>query len=141
MPPSQLTSPSTTFVRQVPQTPARQSDGISRPLLSAASNSVWPLAAGTLRFSVVRKVATLGIGLALRGARRELDDRTAPLAGLVAIALSPDGRTLITMRNTLAETLEVQAFDHEPDARLQDLQTQVPALEDQRRTAQHLSCP
>src|SRR5215207_7410166 len=29
-------------------------------------------------------VAVIGIGLALRGARRELDDRTAPLAGLVA---------------------------------------------------------
>ncbi len=29
-------------------------------------------------------VAAIGIGLALRGARRELDDRTAPLAGLVA---------------------------------------------------------
>ncbi len=29
-------------------------------------------------------VAVAGIGLALRGARRELDDRTAPLAGLVA---------------------------------------------------------
>ena len=29
-------------------------------------------------------VATVGVGLALRGARRELDDRTAPLAGLVA---------------------------------------------------------
>ena len=29
-------------------------------------------------------VAASGIGLALRGARRELDDRTAPLAGLVA---------------------------------------------------------
>ena len=29
-------------------------------------------------------VAAVGIGLALRGARRELDDRTAPLAGLVA---------------------------------------------------------
>lgn len=29
-------------------------------------------------------VAAAGIGLALRGARRELDDRTAPLAGLVA---------------------------------------------------------
>ncbi|HEY8093208.1 MAG TPA: energy-coupling factor ABC transporter permease, partial [Acidimicrobiales bacterium] len=29
-------------------------------------------------------VAALGVGLALRGARRELDDRTAPLAGLVA---------------------------------------------------------
>lgn len=30
-------------------------------------------------------VATVGVGLALRGARRELDDRTAPLAGLVAL--------------------------------------------------------
>ncbi|MGO4256189.1 energy-coupling factor ABC transporter permease [Marmoricola sp. RAF53] len=29
-------------------------------------------------------VAVVGVGLALRGARRELDDRTAPLAGLVA---------------------------------------------------------
>src|SRR3954452_17275743 len=29
-------------------------------------------------------VALVGVGLALRGARRELDDRTAPLAGLVA---------------------------------------------------------
>lgn len=29
-------------------------------------------------------VAAAGIGLALRGARRELDDRTAPMAGLVA---------------------------------------------------------
>jgi cobalt/nickel transport system permease protein len=29
-------------------------------------------------------VAATGVGLALRGARRELDDRTAPLAGLVA---------------------------------------------------------
>src|SRR6476659_2203361 len=29
-------------------------------------------------------VAALGVGLALRCARRELDDRTAPLAGLVA---------------------------------------------------------
>lgn len=29
-------------------------------------------------------VAVTGVGLALRGARRELDDRTAPLAGLVA---------------------------------------------------------
>src|SRR5919112_1000518 len=29
-------------------------------------------------------IAAVGIGLALRGARRELDDRTAPLAGLVA---------------------------------------------------------
>lgn len=29
-------------------------------------------------------VAAAGVGLALRGARRELDDRTAPLAGLVA---------------------------------------------------------
>src|SRR5690349_9840901 len=29
-------------------------------------------------------VAVIGVGLALRGARRELDDRTAPLAGLVA---------------------------------------------------------
>ena len=29
-------------------------------------------------------VAAVGVGLALRGARRELDDRTAPLAGLVA---------------------------------------------------------
>src|SRR6476659_1312289 len=29
-------------------------------------------------------LAAVGIGLALRGARRELDDRTAPLAGLVA---------------------------------------------------------
>jgi cobalt/nickel transport system permease protein len=29
-------------------------------------------------------VATAGVGLALRGARRELDDRTAPMAGLVA---------------------------------------------------------
>jgi cobalt/nickel transport system permease protein len=30
-------------------------------------------------------VAAGGVGLALRGARRELDDRTAPLAGLVAL--------------------------------------------------------
>jgi cobalt/nickel transport system permease protein len=30
-------------------------------------------------------VAVAGVGLALRGARRELDDRTAPLAGLVAL--------------------------------------------------------
>ena len=30
-------------------------------------------------------VAATGVGLALRGARRELDDRTAPLAGLVAV--------------------------------------------------------
>ncbi|HYN30686.1 MAG TPA: energy-coupling factor ABC transporter permease [Dermatophilaceae bacterium] len=30
-------------------------------------------------------VAAAGIGMALRGARRELDDRTAPLAGLVAV--------------------------------------------------------
>lgn len=30
-------------------------------------------------------VAAAGVGLALRGARRELDDRTAPLAGLVAL--------------------------------------------------------
>jgi cobalt/nickel transport system permease protein len=30
-------------------------------------------------------VAATGVGLALRGARRELDDRTAPLAGLVAL--------------------------------------------------------
>ncbi len=29
-------------------------------------------------------VAAVGIGLALRGARKELDDRTAPMAGLVA---------------------------------------------------------
>src|SRR6476660_6891251 len=29
-------------------------------------------------------LAAAGIGIALRGARRELDDRTAPLAGLVA---------------------------------------------------------
>ena len=29
-------------------------------------------------------VAAVGVGLALRGAKRELDDRTAPLAGLVA---------------------------------------------------------
>lgn len=29
-------------------------------------------------------VAAIGVGVALRGARRELDDRTAPLAGLVA---------------------------------------------------------
>jgi len=29
-------------------------------------------------------IAAVGIGIALRGARRELDDRTAPLAGLVA---------------------------------------------------------
>lgn len=29
-------------------------------------------------------VAVVGIGMALRGARRELDDRTAPMAGLVA---------------------------------------------------------
>jgi len=29
-------------------------------------------------------LATAGVGLALRGARRELDDRTAPMAGLVA---------------------------------------------------------
>ena len=31
-------------------------------------------------------VAVAGVGLALRGARRELDDRTAPMAGLVALA-------------------------------------------------------
>lgn len=30
-------------------------------------------------------VAVVGVGMALRGARRELDDRTAPLAGLVAL--------------------------------------------------------
>ena len=30
-------------------------------------------------------VAAGGVALALRGARRELDDRTAPLAGLVAL--------------------------------------------------------
>ncbi|MDQ3357957.1 MAG: energy-coupling factor ABC transporter permease [Actinomycetota bacterium] len=30
-------------------------------------------------------VAAAGVGLALRGARRELDDRTAPLAGLTAV--------------------------------------------------------
>jgi len=30
-------------------------------------------------------VAVVGVGLALRGARRELDDRTAPMAGLVAV--------------------------------------------------------
>lgn len=30
-------------------------------------------------------VAAAGVGLALRGARRELDDRAAPLAGLVAV--------------------------------------------------------
>ena len=30
-------------------------------------------------------VATTAVGVALRGARRELDDRTAPLAGLVAL--------------------------------------------------------
>ena len=29
-------------------------------------------------------VAVVAVGVALRGARRELDDRTAPLAGLVA---------------------------------------------------------
>ena len=29
-------------------------------------------------------VAAAGVGIALRGARRELDDRTAPMAGLVA---------------------------------------------------------
>src|SRR5512144_3148443 len=29
-------------------------------------------------------VAVAGVGLCVRGARRELDDRTAPLAGLVA---------------------------------------------------------
>jgi cobalt/nickel transport system permease protein len=29
-------------------------------------------------------IAAVGVGLALRGARRELDDRTAPMAGLVA---------------------------------------------------------
>ncbi len=29
-------------------------------------------------------VAIVGVGIALRGARRELDDRTAPMAGLVA---------------------------------------------------------
>lgn len=29
-------------------------------------------------------VAVVGVGLALRGARKELDERTAPLAGLVA---------------------------------------------------------
>ncbi|WP_205474378.1 energy-coupling factor ABC transporter permease [Nocardioides sp. SYSU D00038] len=33
---------------------------------------------------VTGAVAAAGVGLALRGARRELDDRTAPLAGLVA---------------------------------------------------------
>ena len=33
---------------------------------------------------VTGAVAVAGVGLALRGARRELDDRTAPLAGLVA---------------------------------------------------------
>ncbi len=30
-------------------------------------------------------VAVVGVGVALRGARRELDDRTAPVAGLVAV--------------------------------------------------------
>src|SRR4051794_34175200 len=30
-------------------------------------------------------VAAMAVGVALRGARRELDDRTAPLAGLVAV--------------------------------------------------------
>ena len=29
-------------------------------------------------------IAALGVGLALRGARKELNERTAPLAGLVA---------------------------------------------------------
>jgi cobalt/nickel transport system permease protein len=29
-------------------------------------------------------VATAGVAVALRGARRELDERTAPMAGLVA---------------------------------------------------------
>ncbi|HEY9351682.1 MAG TPA: energy-coupling factor ABC transporter permease, partial [Nocardioides sp.] len=29
-------------------------------------------------------VAVVAVGVALRGARRELDDKTAPLAGLVA---------------------------------------------------------
>ncbi|MEO5665415.1 MAG: energy-coupling factor ABC transporter permease, partial [Nocardioides sp.] len=29
-------------------------------------------------------VAVAGVAIALRGARRELDDRTAPMAGLVA---------------------------------------------------------
>ena len=29
-------------------------------------------------------IAAVGVGLALRGARKELDERTAPLAGLVA---------------------------------------------------------
>lgn len=33
---------------------------------------------------VTAAVAAAGIGIALKGARRELDDRTAPLAGLVA---------------------------------------------------------
>jgi cobalt/nickel transport system permease protein len=33
---------------------------------------------------VTGAIAAVGIGIALRGARRELDDRTAPLAGLVA---------------------------------------------------------
>ena len=42
----------------------------------------------------------------------------APIAGLVGLALSPDGRTLVTMRNTLAETVEVRAFPYEPNARL-----------------------
>jgi cobalt/nickel transport system permease protein len=37
-----------------------------------------PTSAGTAA------VAAVGVGLALRGARRELDDRTAPVAGLVA---------------------------------------------------------
>ena len=33
-------------------------------------------------------VAATGVGLALRGARRELDDRTAPLAGLAPKGLA-----------------------------------------------------
>lgn len=33
---------------------------------------------------VTAAVAAVGVGVALRGSRRELDDRTAPLAGLVA---------------------------------------------------------
>src|SRR5215216_3959010 len=33
---------------------------------------------------VTGAVAAAAVGVALRGARRELDDRTAPLAGLVA---------------------------------------------------------
>ena len=35
-------------------------------------------------------VAVAGVGLALRGARRELDDRTAPMAGLVAGSSRPE---------------------------------------------------